>query len=552
MQPDYGIDGFGFFRAVESRSCAIGVFCPLGSSGDGGYLGPTLFAGIGRQAGHVGSVSLGGSRFVDSAGQSADSQAESHSPRAKINKNMGVDLADAVNQRVSSKMGPGTFRRGIHPPDNKALSAERAVRVLPNPAKLLIPLSQHVGRPAKLSVKPRDQVQAGQMIAEATGLISAAIHAPLAGKVGPLTTTVLAGGMRVPAVAITVDDSAESSAVTWPGPRLPEFKAEDFPAEQITQAVQEAGLVGLGGAAFPTHVKLMTTPERPIDTVLLNGCECEPYLTSDYRLMLEEPNWIVAGLLLAMRAAGASRGVIAIEDNKPQAISAMQIAITDYPQLVVQKLHTKYPQGGERSLLPASLGRIIPTKGLPLHVGVVVLNVGTSAALAQAVLLKKPLTHRVITVTGAGISKPANLLVPVGVALREVLDYCGGLNADAAQIIMGGPMMGNSVSDLDIPITKGISGITVLTAGQLDSKPERSCVRCAKCVDHCPIGLNPTSIAHAAKLREFELARQLNLQACVECGSCGYICPSRIPLVQYMRSGKAGLRQIDLANKSKE
>ena len=447
------------------------------------------------------------------------------------------------------KSRPGTFRRGVHPPENKSLTAELSVKVLPNPAKVLLPLLQHTGRPAELSVKPRDNVAVGQKIAEPTGLISAAVHASIAGKVGPLTTTVSAAGLRVPAVAITADDSSNSLGPTWPAPGPEQFSSEDFSPEHITEAAQEAGLVGLGGAAFPTHVKLMSNPERPIDTVILNGCECEPYLTSDYRLMLEEPAWVVRGLLLAIRATGAKQGLIAIEDNKPQAIATMQIAISDCPHLAVQSLQTKYPQGGERSLLPAAMGRVIPTKGLPLHVGAVVLNVGTAAALAQAVLSGTALTHRVITVTGEGIKQPANLLVPIGVTLREVLDYCGGLAEDAAKIIMGGPMMGHTVWDLDLPVTKGTSGITVLAESQLGYGPERPCVRCAKCVDHCPIRLNPTSIAHAVKFDEFELARSLGLEACVECGCCGYICPSRIQLVQYMRSGKAGLRKIEQADK---
>ena len=464
---------------------------------------------------------------------------------------MSPDSVSTSTVAFATKSGPGTFRRGVHPPENKSFTAELSVKVLPNPAKVLLPLLQHTGRPAELSVKPRDTVELGQKIAEPTGLISAAVHASIAGKVGPLTTTVLASGLRVPAVSITADPAGSSPATSWPAPGPEQFGTEDFSPENITKAAQEAGLVGLGGAAFPTHVKLMSNPDRPIDTVILNGCECEPYLTSDYRLMLEEPAWVVAGLLLAIRASGANQGLITIEDNKPQAIAAMQIAISDFPHLAVQSLQTKYPQGGERSLLPAALGRVIPTKGLPLHVGAVVLNVGTSAALAQAVLSGTALTHRVITVTGKGVKQPGNLLVPIGVALREILDYCGGLADDAAKIIMGGPMMGHTVSDLELPVTKGTSGVTVLSESQLDRRIERPCVRCAKCVDHCPIRLNPTSIAHAVKYDEFELARSLGLEACVECGCCGYICPSRIPLIQYMRSGKAALRSIDQANKKK-
>lgn len=454
---------------------------------------------------------------------------------------MTTNSASTSTTATLRQKGPGTFRRGVHPLENKSLTADLTITVFPNPAKVLIPLLQHTGRPAELSVKPRDKVKAGQKIANPTGLISATMHASIAGKIGPLTTTVLPNGVRVPAVNITADETAEGP--NWPGPEPVQFKAEDFSPDKIVEAVQEAGLVGLGGAAFPTHVKLMANPERPIDTVILNGCECEPYLTSDYRLMLEEPAWVVAGLRMAARATGANRGIIAIEDNKPQAIAAMRIAARDWPHLEVQSLQTKYPQGGERSLLPASVGRIIPTKGLPLHVGVVVLNVGTAAALAKAVLTGTALTHRVITVTGEGISKPANLLVPIGVALQEVLISCGGLTEDAAKVIMGGPMMGNTVCNLDLPITKGTSGVTVLTKSQIASEIERPCVRCGKCVDHCPVKLNPTSIAHAVKFDEFELAAELGLEACVECGSCGYICPSRISLIQYMRSGKAALRK---------
>ena len=462
---------------------------------------------------------------------------------------MTANSASTSGTATLRQNGPGTFSRGVHPPENKSLTAEAAVKVLPNPAKVLIPLLQHTGRPAELLVKPRDVVEVGQKIAKPTGLISAAIHASIAGKVGPLTSTVVPNGVRVPAVSVTAGEGGEGPRVNWPNPKPEQFKVEDFSPDKIVAAVQEAGLVGLGGAAFPTHVKLMANPERPIDTVILNGCECEPYLTSDYRLMLEEPGWVVAGLRLAVGATGANRGIIAIEDNKPQAIAAMRIAAVDYPHLQVQSLQTKYPQGGERSLLPASVGRVIPTKGLPLHVGAVVLNVGTAAALAKAVLRGTALTHRVITVTGEGISKPANLLVPIGVALREVLDFCGGLRENAAKVIMGGTMMGNTISDLELPITKGTSGVTVLTKSQIASEIERPCVRCAKCVDHCPVRLNPTSIAHAVKFDEFELAGELGLQACVECGSCGYICPSRIPLIQYMRSGKAGLRKMDQENK---
>jgi len=310
--------------------------------------------------------------------------------------------------------------------------------------------------------------------------------------------------------------------------------------EQIAAAAHEAGLVGLGGAAFPTHVKLMRNEKRPVDALLLNGCECEPYLASDYRLMVEAAAPIVTGALLAARACGAKRMVIAVEDNKRPAAEALRQA-AEGTVVQVAVVRTKYPMGGERQVVPAVFRRDVPTGGLPLDVGVVVMNVGTAAALARAVLRGKPLTHRVVSVTGAGIARPKNLLVPVGASYADLIEYCGGLRPDAARVIAGGPMMGFALNALNVPVTKGTSGVVVLTHDEVRRSEETACVRCGRCVDVCPLRLVPSRMALASRYGDLELARRYHLQACVECGCCAYVCPAGIPLVQLMRVGKAQL-----------
>ncbi len=307
---------------------------------------------------------------------------------------------------------------------------------------------------------------------------------------------------------------------------------------QIAEAVAEAGIVGLGGAAFPTHVKLLKNDKKPIDTLLVNGCECEPYLTSDYRLMLEHPEPIVTGALLAARANEAARVVVVIEDNKPRAVESMRQA-AGATGIEVAVVRTKYPQGGERQAIQAVTAREVPTLGLPLDIGVVVVNVGTAAAIARAVVRGRPLTHRVVSVTGGGVARPRNLLVPVGASYAELIDFCGGLNAEAARVVAGGPMMGFTLGDLDTPVTKGTSGVTVLTRDDVRRAEETSCLRCGRCVDACPLGLVPAKIAEAARHDDWELARTYHMQACMECGCCAYTCPASIPLVQWIRLGKA-------------
>ncbi len=436
----------------------------------------------------------------------------------------------------------GALSYGVHPHDHKELSADAPIEVLPTPAEVLVPLVQHIGAPNDAIVKPRTAVAWGDVIGRSEAFVSAPVHAPIAGKTARLKATTLPNGRHMQAVPIKAEgEQVEGRALfddvyggDWPLDEIPEDRGA------IVAAVREAGIVGLGGAAFPTHVKLSVREDRPIHTLILNGVECEPYLTADYRLMLEAPQPIVAGAMAAARAVGARQIAIAIEDNKPQAIAEMKRAVAGTPiQVVVMKTH--YPMGGERQLIYAATGLTVPTGGLPLDVGIVVMNVGTAAAVARAVLRGKPLTHRVVSVTGEGIATPKNLLVPIGVRYSELVAYCGGLKPDAVRAVAGGPMMGFTLGSLDVPVTKGTSGLTVLTDAALKKAPETNCVRCGRCVDVCPIRLVPTRIALAARHKAWDIARAYHITACIECGCCAYTCTANIPLTQLIRMGKAEL-----------
>ncbi len=439
--------------------------------------------------------------------------------------------------------GTGTFARGVHPPGNKQFAADCALHVLPTPSQVLIPLHQHTGAPCEPVVKPRQEVSLGEIIGKAGGFVSASVHASISGTAQALSATTLPSGMHVKAIPIKAGDeqlSPEAIRQDVLGGKWEIGNLDSYSCEQIVEAVTEAGIVGLGGAAFPTHVKLTLNESRPIDTLLVNACECEPYLTADYRLMLEAPAPIIAGAMLAGRAVKAEQIVIAIEDNKPLAAKSIRKWASG-TGVRVAVVKTKYPMGAEKQVIPAALKREVPTGGLPLDIGVVVINVGTAAAIARAVLRSKPLTHRVVTVTGAGITSPRNILVPIGVSYRELIEYCGGLTSNAARVIAGGPMMGFALGSLDTPVTKGTSGVTVLTDDDVRRAEETSCVRCGRCVDVCPLHLVPTKMAMAAKQQDWELARRYYITACCECGCCAYVCPANIPLVQLIRVGKAQL-----------
>jgi len=439
--------------------------------------------------------------------------------------------------------GSGNFARGVHPPGRKEMAAEAAIEDLPTPAQIAIPLLQHTGAACEPLVKLKDTVELGQKVGDSTGFISSPVHASVNGTVAMLSVTTLPNGRHVRTVPIkTGPEQLAGEALRQEifGGDWPTSGFDALAPEQIAAAAHEAGLVGLGGAAFPTHVKLMRNEKRPVDALLVNGCECEPYLASDYRLMVEAAAPIVTGALLAARACGAKRMVIAVEDNKRPAAEALRQA-AEGTVVQVAVVRTKYPMGGERQVVPAVFRRDVPTGGLPLDVGVVVMNVGTAAALARAVLRGKPLTHRVVSVTGAGIARPKNLLVPVGASYADLIEYCGGLRPDAARVIAGGPMMGFALNALNVPVTKGTSGVVVLTHDEVRRSEETACVRCGRCVDVCPLRLVPSRMALASRYGDLELARRYHLQACVECGCCAYVCPAGIPLVQLMRVGKAQL-----------
>ncbi len=443
-------------------------------------------------------------------------------------------------QALKDLPGKGTFARGIHPSEGKTLAENQPIEPLPAPAQLVLPMLQHTGAPCTPLVKLKQEVAAGEKIGDNPAFISAPVHSPVAGTVLKDSVTTLPNGRHVQTVPIqTGPDQPEPLAL------LEEIYGGDWPTDgldardpkAIVAAVREAGLVGLGGAAFPTHVKLTYNEKKPVDTLLLNGCECEPYLTADYRVMLEFPRPIITGALLAAHAVRAQRVVIAIEDNKPAAADALQRAAQG-TKVQVAVVKTKYPMGGERQVVPAVLKREIPTGGLPLDVGVVVMNVGTAAAVARAVLRGKPLTHRVVTVTGSAIREPKNLLVPIGATYADLIAFCGGLIDQTARVVAGGPMMGFALGSLDIPVTKGTSGVLCLTAADVQQAEETPCVRCGRCVDVCPLHLVPTKIALAARNKDWALAKRYHMQACCECGCCAWACPAGIPLVQLIRMGK--------------
>lgn len=423
-----------------------------------------------------------------------------------------------------------TFPHGVHPPEHKNLTEDKALQPMPPPEKVMIPLLQHFGKPAEPLVQKGDEVLLGQKIGEGQGLFSASVHSSVSGKVLLVDMYNHPGGIPVPTVTVANNGQDDKQ----PGKKEAENPFSLSPNE-IREKVKEAGVVGLGGAAFPTAVKLSPPKNKPIDTIIINGCECEPLLTSDYRLMLEYADEILKGAELARIATGAKRIIVGIEDNKRKAFDVFQEKINAYKGEVVL-LKTKYPEGAEKNLIYAILRREVPRGGLPFDVGIVVQNVGTAKAIWEAVSEGKSLFERAITVSGLGIADPKNLLVRIGTSFQEVIDYCGGLRDNGRILVMGGPMMGLAQWSLDVPVVKGTSGILAWAAPALAA--EHPCIRCGRCIEHCPMVLVPTQLAKYVKYNKLEEAEKWGILDCVECGSCQYICPSKIPLVHWMRLGK--------------
>jgi len=428
-----------------------------------------------------------------------------------------------------------TFKSGIHPDDYKTQTQDLPIEILPIPKEVFIPLQQHIGAPCKPLVEVGDTVKVGQVIGSTDAYVSSPVHATISGTVKDIGKYHTPTDARTLMVHIVASESEESNRV------YTEVDWKNLSIDDLKERIKNAGIVGLGGAAFPTHVKLNPPENKPIDTFILNGCECEPFLTADHRTMLEMPDNVLKGMAIIMKVLGVKKGYIGIESNKPDAIESMKKSVNDYGFEVVT-VKTKYPQGAEKMLIKAIKKRKVPTGGLPMDVGAVVQNVGTAVAVANAVSYEKPLTQRVVTVTGNGIKEPKNLMVTIGIKFSDVIEFCGGLVDETVQVFMGGPMMGIAQYDLSVPVIKATSGI-VCTTNYKQVEP-MACIGCGSCVQSCPMFLMPTRLAHLSLLRYWSNADKMGIMNCIECGSCAYVCPSSIPLVQWIRVGKQKVYEI--------
>lgn len=433
---------------------------------------------------------------------------------------------------------------GVHPAENK-LSAASPIREAALPKQAVFSMFQHIGAPAKPIVKKGDVVKVGTMIAEAGGFVSAPVHSSVSGTVSKVDVVIDASGTRRQAIFVDVNGDEWEDAID----RTPELvRLSDRPeldAATIINKVKEAGIVGLGGATFPCHVKLSPPPGSKAECVIINAVECEPYLTADHRLMLEHPEEILVGVSLIMKAVSVEKGYIGIENNKPDAIRLMTEKAQAYPNIEIVPLKVKYPQGGEKQLIDAVIGRQVPAPpAIPISVGAVVQNVGTAFAIYQAVMKNKPLVDRIITVTGKSVSNPSNLLARLGTPFQQLIDECGGLPEDSGKIIGGGPMMGKALLNLDVPMTKGSSGLLIMRNDEAKRAEPDPCIRCVKCVSACPMGLEPYLLATLSDKQEWEMAEGNDIVSCIECGSCQFTCPSHRPLLDNIRVGKTTVMGI--------
>jgi electron transport complex protein RnfC len=429
-----------------------------------------------------------------------------------------------------------TFSGGVHPAGNKNLSAHKPTVPAAIPKRVVIPLSQHIGAPTKPLVVIGQEVKKGEKIGETTGFVSAPVHSSISGKVVALGSFPHSLGVNIPAVVIESDDKDE-----WVAGLKENSDYNLLSPDELKKIVQDAGIVGMGGATFPTHVKLTPPKEKPIDVVILNGAECEPYLTSDHRLMLERPKEIINGLKILMRILGVQKGYIGIENNKPDAIETMTKAAAGSPEIKVWPVKVKYPQGAEKMLIKAIAGRTVPAGSLPMDVGVVVQNVGTAEAIYNAVRYGRPLIERYVTVTGRGVKEPKNFLARIGTPFSQLIEEAGGLTDTAAKVIAGGPMMGMSQYTLDVPVIKGTSGITVLPINEVITRPYGPCIRCGRCIDACPMKLQPSYLGLYIEKGHYEDAKAYNLMDCFACGSCTFVCPANRPMVQWVKKAKKEL-----------
>lgn len=441
-----------------------------------------------------------------------------------------------------------TFKGGVHPPHNKNRTEKLPIEIFPAPEKVIIPLSQHIGAPAKPVVKRGDYVTVGQMIGEASGFISVPIHSSVSGKILSVAPFPHPLGKQVMAVEIENDGKDEKAA----------YKSSENPWREIApgeliQRIQSAGIVGMGGASFPAHVKLSPPSNKPVDTLIINGAECEPYLTADHRLMLERTEDLLIGVLILKKILNAKRCYIGIEENKPYAISAVKTAIkkNHYDKIKLVILRAKYPQGGEKQLIDAITGRNVPSGGLPMDCGCVVQNVGTTIAVRDAIIDGHPLYQRVVTVTGPAVGSPKNLLVRTGTPMKYLLEACQTDMEATKKVIMGGPMMGLAQTHTDVPVIKSTSGILAYNKTTPGIR-EYPCINCGRCIQACPINLVPSRLAKFVERKKIDEAVEWNLMDCIECGSCTFICPSKINLVHFIKLGKVHIQAKRAAAASKK
>ncbi len=430
----------------------------------------------------------------------------------------------------------GTFKKGIHPPYNKQFTEKLPIEVMPAPKEVVLPMSMHIGAPAVPDVNVGDHVLLGQVVGKAGGFVSSNIHASVSGTVTAVEPRLTSGGRKEMCVVIENDFKDE---------RCESFKENDvekLTSEDIMKIITDSGLVGFGGATFPTAVKLIPPKDANVDHIIINGAECEPYLTSDHALMREHADKVIGGLRIMMKLLGLEKGYIGIENNKPDAIEAVKAVGGD--DIVIYELETKYPQGGEKQLITAITGREVPSGALPANAGCIVVNAGTSAAIYDAVTAGKPVYERVATVTGSGIKEPKVLLFRIGTSVKEMVDYCGGLTDDIAKVILGGPMMGPAIYDLNVPAGKGTSGILCLNAADAYIPAPSNCIRCGKCTEVCPMGLMPLYLGSYSEKRLFEKCEEYDVLDCIECGSCAFTCPAKRPLVAEIRVAKREVQAL--------
>ncbi len=442
-----------------------------------------------------------------------------------------------------------TFAKGgVHPPEGK-LSSGKAIEKLSLPKTVSIPIVQHIGAPANVVVSKNDKVKVGDIIAKSGGFVSANIHSSVSGTVVKIDNVMDTSGYKKTAVIINVEDDIWKEDIDTSDILKKEIP---FSAKEIRDKIMESGIVGLGGATFPSHVKLSVPEGKKVDVLIINGVECEPYLTSDHRVMLEKAEEMLVGVQILMKALEVEKALIGIENNKPDAISHLNSLVKNYKGIEIHPLKVKYPQGGEKQLIKALINREVPSGTLPLNVGVVVHNVGTALAVYEAVQKNKPLFERVVTVTGKSVKNPSNFLVRIGTPVSELINAAGGLPEDTGKVISGGPMMGKALNSIDIPVVKGTSGILIVRDSETKRAKEQDCIRCAKCVSVCPMGLEPYLLTKLTKLELNEKLENNSVMDCMECGSCSYACPAGIPLLDYIRLGKSRVSQIIRTRKNNE